>query len=390
MSPVSKELLKNKTLQENNDPSFGQVREVNASQAVYGATNFVASLFRKSKNNIATLRELAEEEIEMEELNHRSAMVGTVVELALGGLAILMVLVMAPGALEFIQAQFVFGATRVICWIILILFFIGLYFVFRTLTIVNYEYANLMDIFKKSRKISLENPSRIAFTDLLPRAQYGIVFDKLDSVFRIARDKGVVHHDSLADILLTKHSMQDEIPNFLANSMTMIGLVGTIIGLTGATGGMETLFTSVGDLNMLKEGFQETLQGIDTAFFTTLFGAAGMLVLKYFNIVARKARIIFFTELEQVMLTEILPKMHKISFMPVRKTRPKNRVKRAVSSRSKSQKSTKKVASPRKTVSKKKSVTGKTSTRLASTNKTKVKTSKKPVSKTVVGKKNKK
>ncbi len=313
---INKQKVASASAQDDSGPDFGTVtKDVNSDQALLGFTNLFASMFRKARSNVDTFKELTEEEIESEELNHRSAMMTTIVELLMGGIAVLMVFMLAPGALEFVQSQFVDGATRIICWVILGLFVIGMYFVFRTLTIINYEYANLMDIFKKSRKVAARSKSRIHFSELMPRAQYGVVFDKLDSVFRIARDNGSVPHEAMADILLTKHAMQDEIPSFLANAMTMIGLIGTIIGLTGATGGMETLFTSVGDLGKLKEGFQETLAGIDVAFFTTLFGAAGMLMLKYFNIVARKARVVFLTELEQVMLTEIIPKVPRLTFV---------------------------------------------------------------------------
>ena len=296
------------------DPKFGQFSSPNGNQILYGIKCYVKSLFVPKQEEISTFKDLTHEEIINEKFNSKHAMIGTTIEFFLGIFAIFAILLFVPGILDFLIYQFNQAGTKVISWVILGLFTVGLSMVVRTMIHINYEYSNLVRVFIQSRVISLKGMSRIPFRYLMPPAHSGMVYRKLDAIFRIAKDNGTVPHKALSDVLFTRQLLEDEVPFFLANSMTMVGLVGTIIGLTGATNGMETLFGSVGDLSQLKLGFMDTLSGIDTAFFTTLLGAAGMIVLKYFNIIAKKARIIFLTELEQVVITEILPKIPRISF----------------------------------------------------------------------------
>ncbi len=292
------------------DPKFGQFSNLNISQTLYGFKSLGKSVFTRPKN----LKELTDEEIMVERVTVRNSMHLAWFEFFLGFGVIGFFLLLAPDALSFIGKQFVRSDIKVVSWVILMLLIVGIVIVIFKLLNIQAEYKNLVRLFYQSRVISYKGLKKIPFRYLLPPQSSGIVHRKIDALLRIARDQGTVPHGALADVLFTKQSTSSDIPNYLANAMTMVGLIGTIIGLSNATGGMQVLFSSVGDLSQLKEGFTQTLTGIDVAFFTTLLGAVCMLVLKYFNIVSRKSMILLLVELEQVVITEIIPKLKYVSF----------------------------------------------------------------------------
>jgi len=87
---------------------------------------------------------------------------------------------------------------------------------------------------------------------------------------------------------------------FLGLLGTFWGLLGTISSVGGIIGGLE-----IGDQNYdkmfqaLKAGLQKPLQGMGTAFSSSLFGLGGSLVLGFIDIQANHAQNRFFNDLEE-------------------------------------------------------------------------------------------
>ena len=98
-----------------------------------------------------------------------------------------------------------------------------------------------------------------------------------------------------------------EISRYLIGLLVFLGLLGTFWGLLatigsvgGVIGGLE-----IGDQNYdkmfqaLKTGLQKPLQGMGTAFSSSLFGLGGSLVLGFIDIQANHAQNRFFNDLEE-------------------------------------------------------------------------------------------
>lgn len=98
-----------------------------------------------------------------------------------------------------------------------------------------------------------------------------------------------------------------EISRYIIGLLVFLGLLGTFWGLLstigsvgGVIGGLE-----VGDQNYdkmfqaLKSGLQKPLEGMGTAFSSSLFGLGGSLVLGFIDIQANHAQNRFFNDLEE-------------------------------------------------------------------------------------------
>jgi hypothetical protein len=109
-----------------------------------------------------------------------------------------------------------------------------------------------------------------------------------------------------------------EISRYMIGLLIFLGLLGTFWGLLGTIsavgnviGGLEvgsrdfaTIFQN------LKGGLQEPLQGMGTAFSSSLFGLGGSLVLGFLDIQASHAQNRFFNEMEEWLsgVTQLIDK----------------------------------------------------------------------------------
>jgi len=98
-----------------------------------------------------------------------------------------------------------------------------------------------------------------------------------------------------------------EISRYIIGLLVFLGLLGTFWGLLGTIGAVSGIIggLDVGgrDFNLmfqtLKAGLQEPLQGMGTAFSSSLFGLGGSLILGFLDIQANHAQNRFFNELEE-------------------------------------------------------------------------------------------
>ena len=98
-----------------------------------------------------------------------------------------------------------------------------------------------------------------------------------------------------------------EISRYIIGLLVFLGLLGTFWGLLGTIGSVSGIVGALDVGNQdygqmfqaLKAGLQEPLQGMGTAFSSSLFGLGGSLILGFIDIQANHAQNRFFNELEE-------------------------------------------------------------------------------------------
>ena len=113
---------------------------------------------------------------------------------------------------------------------------------------------------------------------------------------------------SLLDGLASRLDETREISRYLTGLLIFLGLLGTFWGLLITVGGVsETIagLTVSSDADFvqlferLKRGLEEPLEGMGTAFSTSMFGLAGSLILGFLDLQAGQAQNRFYNELEE-------------------------------------------------------------------------------------------
>lgn len=98
-----------------------------------------------------------------------------------------------------------------------------------------------------------------------------------------------------------------EISRYMIGLLVFLGLLGTFWGLLGTIAAVSNVVSGldVGNRDFalvfttLKAGLQEPLQGMGTAFSSSLFGLGGSLILGFLDIQANHAQNRFFNEMEE-------------------------------------------------------------------------------------------
>ena len=111
---------------------------------------------------------------------------------------------------------------------------------------------------------------------------------------------------SILDSIATRLDEQRDTTRYLIGLLVFLGLLGTFWGLLGTIGsigqtiqGLNPASGATSDvLDALKTGLARPLDGMGTAFSSSLFGLAGSLVLGLFDLQASRAQNRFYTELE--------------------------------------------------------------------------------------------
>lgn len=111
---------------------------------------------------------------------------------------------------------------------------------------------------------------------------------------------------TLLDSIATRLDESRDISRYLVGLLVFLGLLGTFWGLLATIGSIgetiQSLDPGSGDsndvLNALKSGLAAPLNGMGTAFSSSLFGLSGSLVLGFLDLQASRAQNRFYTELE--------------------------------------------------------------------------------------------
>ena len=116
---------------------------------------------------------------------------------------------------------------------------------------------------------------------------------------------------SILDSIATRLDESRDTSRYMIGLLVFLGLLGTFWGLLQTIGSINTVIQSLdpgsGDTNdvlqALKDGLASPLDGMGTAFSSSLFGLAGSLVLGFLDLQAGRAQNRFYTELENWLST---------------------------------------------------------------------------------------
>lgn len=112
---------------------------------------------------------------------------------------------------------------------------------------------------------------------------------------------------SLLDSLASRLDESRELSRYMTGLLIFLGLLGTFWGLLLTVGAVASVISGMsvgsGDINalfdQLKSGLAKPLQGMGTAFSSSMFGLSGALVLGFLDLTAGQAQNRFFNELEE-------------------------------------------------------------------------------------------
>lgn len=112
---------------------------------------------------------------------------------------------------------------------------------------------------------------------------------------------------SLLDGIISRLDETRELSRYMTGLLIFLGLLGTFWGLLLTIGSVADVISNMsvgsGDLNQLfnqlKAGLARPLQGMGTAFSTSMLGLAGALVLGFMDLTAGQAQTRFTNELEE-------------------------------------------------------------------------------------------
>lgn len=192
---------------------------------------------------------------------------------------------------------------------------VGIYLTLRNLMMIHREYDNLLNFIWKIRKIGNDfsiDKNRHSLMSSLPEDPQSMVSRKVKSIANILKIKSDLSPDDLHDNSFYRYSILDAIPRYITSALPITGLIGTIIGLTMSIGGLEGVIdNALEDRSAFSSSLGSSLEGIGTAFYTTLSGMIGMLIMKFFNMLAQNTWTNFFIDMDEIMTTEVAPRIHK-------------------------------------------------------------------------------
>ena len=116
---------------------------------------------------------------------------------------------------------------------------------------------------------------------------------------------------SLLDSLNLRLDETREISRYLIGLLVFLGLLGTFWGLLNTIGSVGEVINSLGtedeDSSLmflkLKEGLKQPLDGMGTAFSSSLFGLSGSLILGFLDIQASQSQNQFYNDIEEWLST---------------------------------------------------------------------------------------
>ena len=180
--------------------------------------------------------------------------------------------------------------------IILLVIAAGIIYIIRQLLIIVNELSWLNQLLKpnKTSKTSIKSPNLLRYLDTFVREQSGGLIFSQSSLKTIM--------ENLEGRLLENR----EISRYLIGLSVFLGLLGTFWGLletinsVGIT--VKSLDFSEDTQNLfkvLKQGLEQPLSGMGTAFSSSLFGLGGSLILGFLDIQSGQAQNRFFNEIEE-------------------------------------------------------------------------------------------
>ena len=183
--------------------------------------------------------------------------------------------------------------------LILSVILIGIIFILRQIFLIESEVKWLNNLLKtqKGLKISVKSPSLLKYLDNFLKKNTGKVIFSQSSLKTIM--------ESLEGRIVESR----EISKYTIGLTIFLGLLGTFWGLletinsVGATVSNLDFSENTQKLfKVLKQGLEDPLNGMGTAFSSSLFGLGGSLILGFLDLQCNQAQNRFFNEVEDKLL----------------------------------------------------------------------------------------
>ena len=212
-------------------------------------------------------------------------------------LRILMFLILVSATLFFYidDLKKFFFTNQTLNSIILIVIFCGIIYVLRQLFILVNELNWLNQLLKGNKtKLSVKSPNLLKYLDTFLREQSGSLIFSQSSM------------KSIMESLDGRLSENREISRYLIGLSVFLGLLGTFWGLLETINSVAITVKSLDFsentqklFQVLKQGLEEPLSGMGTAFSSSLFGLGGSLILGFLDIQSGQAQNRFYNEIEE-------------------------------------------------------------------------------------------
>lgn len=199
--------------------------------------------------------------------------------------------------------------------IILLLFAIGLLEVLASWSKLARDREALRAVRDNLPKLAGDTPSGPdAVLRLLGCEAGSLLGDRIARVLQL-RAAGLGHRELLQKLTLERVEGYGSHARFIATVLTMLGLVGTVAGMSLAMLRMTGAFQNVNNTQKLPEliaALGGTLEGMKTAFACTLAGLAAAIVLSFFNHLLRRRQSGFVRQMEELVICEFLPQLEHV------------------------------------------------------------------------------
>lgn len=146
----------------------------------------------------------------------------------------------------------------------------------------------------------------------------GIVRKRVDALVEVRERNGRLDNDALSQVSESQLTHGNGLIRYIAGSLILMGLFGTLIGLIFAVSGLSQAISIVNvemnDLTRLADSFREiagqikgTLSGMKTAFVASLLGVGTTIVLSFMLTWLTQAQERFLSELEETIARRLVP-----------------------------------------------------------------------------------
>jgi len=136
-----------------------------------------------------------------------------------------------------------------------------------------------------------------------------IIARRIEDLLKV-RYVGELAYESLKEHLYTEEMEKTGLSRYLASIFILLGLIGTVLGLSQSVINLEPLLSklkNVTDLAAISHAIAQTLSGMKTAFSATIAGIAATVLLTFMNFLFGRYSASFINKLENFTTLYLIP-----------------------------------------------------------------------------------
>jgi biopolymer transport protein ExbB/TolQ len=198
--------------------------------------------------------------------------------------------------------------------IILVLFALGCFDVMRALALVARERRWISQARQRLEDGECPKDKPSAALDYLGVPEHGLLGRRIARVMEL-RAAGVGQRNLLQQLTAERLEGYGALARYIGVTLTLLGLLGTVFGMSLALFKIQSALASVNDeasLQALVTALGETLGGMKTAFGCTLLGLMTAILMSFFNYRVRRRQSVVIHLLEEFILCDFLPALQKV------------------------------------------------------------------------------